>query len=115
MDIIQKSQQSNKPTSIIANELADEVLKIENPISTNDFWGFVGMVADIAIKIGVPVSVCYFIWAGFQYVAASGNQAKIQIAHRNFKYVVIGTAIFLGAWSIVELIIKTFQSVTGTG
>ncbi len=87
---------------------------LKNPLRTDDFWGFLGTVTDLAIKIGVPIAVVFFIWSGFQFIFAGGDTKKIEAARGNLKNVVIGTIIFLGAWTITEIIVKTFQSVVGS-
>lgn len=94
--------------------VVDNSIKLANPIGTNDFMSFISMILDIALKIGIPIATGFFIWAGFQYVLAQGNPTKVTAAHNNLKYVVFGTILFLGAWSITDVIIKTYQSVTGS-
>ncbi len=89
-------------------------LRVDNPLRTNDFWGFLSIAMDLAIKIGVPIAVIFFIWAGFQYILARGDTKKISLAHNNLQNVVIGTIIFLGAWTITMIVVNTFQSVVGT-
>ncbi len=104
----QASQNSSTDISVDGNSI-----KLANPIGTNDFMAFVSMILDIALKIGIPIATGFFIWAGFQYVLAQGNSAKVTAAHDNLKYVAFGTILFLGAWSITDIIIKTYQSVLG--
>lgn len=87
---------------------------LENPLLANNFWDLLSNFIDIAMKIGIPVAVFFFIWSGFQYIFAGGNEAKIRLAHKNLKNVVLGTIIFLGAWTITEVVVKTIQSVVGT-
>ena len=87
---------------------------IDNPLRVNNFWDLLLLIIDIALKIGIPIAVGFFIWAGFQYIFAGGNDAKIKIATKNLKNVVLGTVLFLGAWTITQVIVKTIQSVVGT-
>ncbi len=87
---------------------------LENPLRANNFWDLLSNLIDIAMKIGIPVAVAFFIWAGFQYIFAGGEAKKIERAHKNLKNVVLGTIIFLGAWTITEVVVKTIQSVVGT-
>jgi len=100
--------------AVYAQTVVNNSIKLANPIGTNDFIAFISMLLDIALKIGIPVATGFFIWAGFQYILAQGNATKITTAYKNIKSVVFGTIIFLGAWSITNIIIKTFQSVTGS-
>lgn len=99
---------------VYAQTVIDNSIKLANPIGTNDFLAFIGMLLDIILKIGIPVATGFFIWAGFRYITAQGNPANVTAAHNNLKYVVFGTILFLGAWSITNIIIKTFQTVIGS-
>lgn len=105
---------SNNSQNATPSQVGAFNFKLQNPLRTNDFWGFLGTITDLAIKIGVPIAVVFFIWAGFQYIFAGGDTKKIDAAHINLRNVVIGTIIFLGAWTITELVVKTFQSVLGS-
>lgn len=55
--------------------------------------------------IAVPLAAISFAWAGWLYLSAAGNESKVQEAHKIFGYVVLGLAIALAAWLIVNAIV----------
>jgi len=63
-------------------------------------------VASFMIKLAVAFAAGMFMWAGWQYVTAGGDSAKITAAHRIFKNVAIGIGLAVAAFLIVEVIIK---------
>jgi len=86
---------------------------IKNPLLANNFWDLLSNLIDLAMKIGIPVAVVFFMWAGFQYISSGGNEAKVKLARKNLEKVVLGTIIFLGAWTITQVIVATIQAVVG--
>lgn len=69
------------------------------------------VIKNILLPIGVVLAVLSFIYSGFLYVTAQGNQTKIQTAHRALLYSAIGTAVLLGAWAIAEVIQGTIGKI----
>ncbi len=62
---------------------------------------------NIIIPIGGVVAVLAFIYSGFLYVMAQGNESAIEKAHRTLLYTAIGTAVLLGASVIMTVITNT--------
>jgi len=58
----------------------------------------------IVFPIGGILAVLAFIYSGFLYVTAQGNESKIKTAHTALLYTAIGTAVLLGARVISEVI-----------
>lgn len=89
-------------------------LVFENPFKVgNNLYDVVkAIVEHVIMPIGGVLCVLAFIWAGFQYVTAGGDQTKIKKAHQTLLYTVIGTAILLGAWVISEVVQVTIDQVT---
>ena len=81
--------------------------KIVNPFklggNLTDF--FLAILNNIILPIGGIIAVLAFIWAGFLYVTAQGNQTQISQAHKALLYSAIGTAILIGS-SAIALVIK---------
>jgi hypothetical protein len=71
---------------------------------------FRAIVDNIILPIGGVLAVLAFIYSGFLYVTAQGNETKIATAHRALLYTAIGTAILLGAWVISSVIENTINS-----
>lgn len=67
-----------------------------------------GNVIDFLITVSTFLAVISFMYAGFLYLTAGGNEGKIKQAHSIFWKVLWGFIIILSAWLIVELIIGAF-------
>lgn len=63
------------------------------------------------IQIGVVVIVLSFMWAGFKFVTAMGQEKQISEAKSIFFNTVIGAAILLGARVIATVVETTIKSI----
>lgn len=81
--------------------------RLDNPIQSNDLKSLLASLVDLAIVLGTIVAVLMFIWIGFQFVTAQGDEGKIKDAKEWFTYAVIGTAILIGSKVILEVIKST--------
>lgn len=88
---------------------ADIILK--NPFAGgDDLVGFLtSILNNILIPIGGVLAVLAFIYSGFLYVTAQGNESKLQTANKALLYTAIGTAVLLGASVIAKLIAGTIN------
>lgn len=77
-----------------------------------EFINMLQRVASFMIKLAVAFAAFMFMWAGWKYVTAGGDEGKIREAHRIFKAVGIGIGLAAGAFLIVEVLI---QAVGGEG
>ena len=90
-------------------------ITLTNPLrpGTNNIYEFIrDVINNIVLPIGGVVVVIFIIYSGFLFVTAQGNDEKLKKAKRNFLYVVIGTAILLGAWVIAVAIENTIAALT---
>jgi len=87
--------------------------KIVNPFKLGgsatliDF--FLAILNNIILPIGGIIAVLAFIWAGFLYVTAQGNQEQISKAHKALLYSAIGTALLVGSGAIALVIKNTIN------
>lgn len=85
-------------------------IEIKNPFKQDTIKGLIEtIVNDILIPIGAVIAVMMIMYAGFLYVTAGGNEAKITKAHQALLWAVIGAAILLGAWVIEKAISATID------
>lgn len=86
-------------------------IRIENPFRTGNtlFDLAQTIVNNIILPIGGVLAVLAFIYSGFLYVTAQGNQTKIDTAHRALLYTSIGTAVLLGSWVLANVIKGTIS------
>jgi hypothetical protein len=96
------------PLVLFANELKNPI--IEYPTVQK----FIEGVLKAIVWISLPIISFFIVYAGFKYVLARGNPGKIEEAHRNFFYVVIGAILILGAWVLATLIGGTVSQLVNT-
>lgn len=59
------------------------------------------------VPVLVALGVVYFVWGVVQYVIADGEEAKTKGKGRMI-YGVIGFAVIVGLWGLVNIVVKTF-------
>ena len=67
------------------------------------------VINEIVMPIGGMLAVLAFIYSGFLYVTAQGNESQLKTAHAALLYTAIGTAVLLGAWTIANVIENTID------
>ncbi len=82
---------------------------LTNPLNSCSFAELVTTIANLAMKIGIPIAAIFIIYAGLQFVTARGNEEKLKSAKTNFYWAMIGTAILLGANVIATAISETIK------
>ncbi|MEK7531434.1 MAG: TrbC/VirB2 family protein [Patescibacteria group bacterium] len=87
--------------------------EIINPLGIHSVSDLVSKLLDVVIKVGSVLAVVFIIYAGFKFVWARGNPGEIEDAKKTFYYVIIGTAIILGAKVVQEIIQNTVTQVIG--
>lgn len=103
--------------------LAADPIKLKNPLSIctdesgNELEGFdcvlniVKSVLKLIFRIGIPVIVVAIIYTGYLFIAAQGNPKKLEDAKQTLLWVLVGSAIILGAGLIAEAISGTLKSI----
>jgi len=84
---------------------------IENPFRTGGNLEelFVMILNNVVMPIGAVAVVLGFIYSGFLYVKAQGNDKDLPEAHNALKFTVIGAIILLGASVIASVIGNTIN------
>lgn len=90
-------------------------VNLVNPFRAQDsLFGLVrAIINDVILPIGGVIAVLAFIFSGFLYVTAQGNETKLKTAHKSLLYTVIGTAILLGSWVLANVICTTIGLLGG--
>lgn len=70
---------------------------------------FAAIIDKIILPIGGVVAVISFIWSGFLFVTAQGDEGKLKTAKTALLYTAIGTAILLGASAITKILSTTID------
>ena len=91
--------------------------QVINPLGgVTSICGLIKALLGAAIAIGIPIAVLFIVYAGLLFVLARGNSEKLADARQNMLYVVIGIAIFLGAWLLASVIANTVNALqAGSG
>ena len=84
---------------------------IGNPIEAQSFGQLVIGIADAVSKIAIVLAGVALIFAGFKFLTAgaSGDTKSLQDAKKIFFWVLIGTAITVGATKLAEVVVNTVQ------
>lgn len=89
--------------------------KLDNPfncggVSPCTLFALLEAIIDkIILPIGGVLAVLAFIYSGFLYVTAQGNETKLATAHKALLYTSVGTAVLLGSWVIAKVIENTIN------
>ena len=82
---------------------------LPNPLSSCSFSQLVASIADLAVKIGIPIAVIFIIYSGLLFVTARGSEDKLKTAKTSITWAIIGTAILVGAKIIAEVLEATIK------
>ena len=83
-------------------------LTIANPIAAKSFPQLIQQIAKAVRLIALPLATVAIIFVGFKFVISSarGDEKGLGEAKKMFFWVIIGTAIIVGASALAEWIVK---------
>lgn len=87
--------------------------ELKNPLTFKTICGFLQAVFRAVLIVGIPIATLFIVWAGFLFVWARGNPEGLKKARDNAVYVLIGVAVFLGAWFLSQIIAATIAALGG--
>lgn len=89
---------------------------LNNPLASNisTIPGFLQTFFTALVKISLPIITVFIVYSGFLFVTAQGNKIKLEIARRNFLFVIIGALLILAAWILAQIIAGTLLQVVGS-
>ncbi len=94
---------------------ADETLanSLLNPLNPqfSSVPTFIAGLLSAFLKLAIPIIGLLMVWSGFLFVLAQGKEQKLREAKKNFLYVLVGSALVLGAWAIATLIAGTISQI----
>lgn len=88
--------------------------QLTNPIKYDNFSKFTAAVVKTAVNVMLPFVVLGFIYSGFIFVKAQGNEKELEEAKKAIWYSVIGAFILFGAWGFAQIISTTVSTLTET-
>lgn len=102
---------STAPSGSTANTSTCEPGKICNPIKYSTFSEFAAAVIKTAVQVLMPFIVLAFIYSGFLFVSAQGNDTKLIEAKNVLWYSMVGAFILLGSWGFASIIGETISTI----
>lgn len=85
-----------------------------NPLGNIDLYGFLLNILNSVVFILFPVIVLMIVYVGFLFVAAQGNQQKLQEAKKAIVWTVIGSLVVLGSKALALAIRATVYNIEGS-
>jgi hypothetical protein len=82
-------------------------VSIENPLKAQSFEDLIGDMMNVVIQLGIPIIAILIMFSGFKFIEAQGKPTKLEEAKKSLWYVLIGTAVVLGAGTILTIIRST--------
>ncbi len=101
------TSQTSNPNTItwkITNPLRKEVGSDISSIVTAIMKNIVMPLASVLVVLAV-------LYAGFKFVIAQGNPKELEEARKGFLWVLIGSAVLLGAYGITEVLKETVNQI----
>ena len=85
--------------------------KLSNPLGkTESFAQLIAAIANIIMKVGIPIAAIFLIYSGLMFVTARGSEEQLKKAKNTFMWTVVGTGILLGAVVIAKGIEATITA-----
>ena len=95
---------------------AQGIVPCEGPdCNFGDLFQLAHNIIGFLVLISIPLAAIAFAWAGFLYLFSAGDQGKIKTAHGIFLKVGIGLVIVLGAYLLVDVIMRGLTEDTVEG
>ncbi len=87
--------------------------KFDNPLGSNtSLAGLLEKILNVVIQIGAVVVVFFYIYAGFKYVVARGDEGEIKKATQTLTWTTVGAMVILGAQVISTAIQGTVSQIS---
>lgn len=77
---------------------------LKNPVVYPDIARFIEGALRALLTIALPIVAFFIVYSGFLFVKARGNPGELGKAKENFKWVILGSALILGAWVLATMI-----------
>ncbi len=94
-----------------------QAFALQNPLgATTSLCGLIKNLLNGILTLGAPVAMLFLVYSGFMFIWARGNPGELTKARSNLVHTLIGIAIFLGAWTLGQMIAGTINQLqSGAG
>lgn len=89
--------------------------KLGNPLGANNnsLMGLIDkIIKDAVMPIGAMIVTFAIIYSGFLFVTARGNKLKLDTAKLVFLWTVVGAAVLLGSYVLMEVVRGTVNQIS---
>lgn len=88
---------------------------LQNPLNPqfSTIPNFISGALKVLVMVSLPIITLFIVISGFMFIKARGNPGELDVAKKNFYYVILGALLILGAWIIATLIGGTVTQLTG--
>lgn len=86
-----------------------QAIEITNPLKYNTIEELIKKIVEFLQQLALVVTALVIVLAGFYFVTAAGEPAKVNQGKKMILYALIGLAIILMAQGIIELIEKVIK------
>ena len=81
---------------------------IDNPLQWNSFWELINKIIDFIFYLSLGIAPIMIIVAGFYFITAAGDPAKIEIAKKIILWTLIGLLVIMSAKGLIALFGQIF-------
>lgn len=81
---------------------------IDNPLQAKNFWDLIDRLIDFIFYLAIAIAPIMFIIAGFYFIGAAGDPAKIDTAKKMVLWTLIGLLVVMSAKGLVMLFGEIF-------
>lgn len=96
-------------TLIIMPELT-EAATLTNPLGTTNIRAVIGRVIQAILGVTGSIALLMFIWGGFQWLIAAGNETRIKKGKDTLLWAGIGLTTMVGAYALVRAVITALET-----
>ncbi len=82
------------------------VVSLSNPLPTNSVPMLIGRVIDAILGIVGSLALVMFIYGGFTWMTASGNEQSVTKGKNILMWAAVGLAVIFLSYALVKFIIK---------
>lgn len=102
-------------SSFAAVHAASSDAILENPLNRafSTVPDFISGVLQVVVMISLPIITIFIVIAGFKFISAQGKPTDLDKAKENFKWVIVGALLIMGAWVLATLIAGTVTQLVG--
>jgi membrane protease YdiL (CAAX protease family) len=86
---------------------------LTNPLQFNSLSQFLEAILSAVITIAFPIIVLMFVYSGFLFITAQGNEQKLTQFRRVLLWTIVGALLILGAQVLSSAIQGTVDEIRG--